>query len=193
MPKLKRLGGELPGGAWSGNPQSGGHVLEVGCGQGPGIRPLFSQFGAESVDAFDSDETMVAKASQRFQEHLQDGKEEQGQLARLSLWQGRVTEIPKPDAHYDAVFSFNMLHHVEDWQAGVKEVSRVLKPGGKFYAHESLRDFIHHPIIRRVMAHPMENRFDGMEFLETLKKVGLQPVHPVKEGRYFVWVVSARE
>ena len=59
MPKLKRLGGELPGGAWSGNPQSGGHVLEVGCGQGPGIRPLFSQFGAESVDAFDSDETMV--------------------------------------------------------------------------------------------------------------------------------------
>ena len=145
------------------------------------------------IGMLNSDETMVAKASQRFQEHLQDGKEGQGQLERLSLWQGSVTEIPKPDTHYDAVFSFNMLHHVEDWQAGVKEISRVLKSGGKFYAHESLRDFIHHPIIRRVMAHPMENRFDGMEFLETLKKVGLQPVHPVKEGRYFVWVVSARE
>jgi len=189
VPKLKRLGGEIPGLASPGNSQPGSHVLEVGCGKGVGIPLLFSQFGAKTVDAFDFDEAMVAQASQRLQ-RLKVG---QGPPGEIGLWQGSVTEIPKPDAHYDAVFAFNVLHHVEDWQKGVKEIARVLKPGGKFYAHESLREFIHHPIIRRAMNHPMENRFDGEGFVNALKAADLQPVHPVNKGRYFVWVVSARE
>jgi len=40
--------------------------------------------------------------------------------------------IPFPDAHFDIVTSINSLDHVDDVEAAVREVIRVLKPGGSF-------------------------------------------------------------
>ena len=40
--------------------------------------------------------------------------------------------IPFPDAHFDIVSSLNSLDHVEDIDKTIKEIKRVLKPGGVF-------------------------------------------------------------
>jgi ubiquinone/menaquinone biosynthesis C-methylase UbiE len=40
--------------------------------------------------------------------------------------------LPFEDEYFDVVFSFNALDHVDDLGKSVKEITRVLKPGGKF-------------------------------------------------------------
>lgn len=43
-----------------------------------------------------------------------------------------LTRLSFEDRSFDAVFSFDVLEHVPDYQKGLQEVFRVLKPGGMF-------------------------------------------------------------
>lgn len=45
---------------------------------------------------------------------------------------GSITDIPFPDAHFDAVSAFDVVEHVSDEKQALDEVFRVLKPGGVF-------------------------------------------------------------
>lgn len=44
---------------------------------------------------------------------------------------GDVGRLPFPDAHFDVVFCRSVLHHLEDHARTMREMMRVLKPGGK--------------------------------------------------------------
>jgi len=44
--------------------------------------------------------------------------------------QGDVTDIPAPNAHFDAVLCIHVLEHVENDRKALEEIHRVLKPGG---------------------------------------------------------------
>lgn len=149
-----------------GGPLAGGSALEIGCGRGVGTALILERFGAASVDAFDLDPRMVAEARRRLAPLG----------SRVRLWVGDVSAISVPDAAYEAVFDFGIIHHVPDWRRAVSEVHRVLKPGGLFYAEEMLAPFIVHPVVRRVFDHPLEDRFDAEEFAHELGAAGLQPL-----------------
>ena len=169
---LKQLGGAVDGGA----------ALEVGCGQGVGARLILDEFGAERVDAFDLDPCMVETARRRLAS--------QGDHVRL--WVGDVTQINAADRTYDAVFDFGIIHHVPDWRAALSEIHRVLKPGGRFFAEEVLRDFIVHPVVRRILEHPLEDRFTHGQFLDALAEAHFDPVGHRRLGRWFGWYVADR-
>lgn len=47
------------------------------------------------------------------------------------LVRGDSTRLPFADASFDAVFARSLLHHLADPEAGVREIARVLKPGGE--------------------------------------------------------------
>lgn len=119
-PLLERLGGRLPG----------KRALEIGCGRGIGTEIILRRFAAAEVHAFDLDPDMVERARRRLA-HAAPG--------RVKLWAGDATRIAAPDAAYDAVFDFGIIHHVPDWRAAVSEVRRVLKPGGRFFFEEVTR------------------------------------------------------
>ncbi len=51
---------------------------------------------------------------------------------RMRYVKAAVESLPFEDGHFDAVFSFNNLDHVESIPAAVAEIRRVLKPGGMF-------------------------------------------------------------
>ena len=145
---------------------AGARVLEVGCGRGVGTEIILDEFGAEHVDAFDFDPDMVRRAQKRLASRGD----------RVRVWQGDVTAIEAEDDTYDAVFDFAIIHHVPRWRDALAEIRRVLKPGGRFFCEEILRDFIHHPLWSRVLDHPMEDRFDHDDFRDALGAGGFEVV-----------------
>ncbi len=135
--------------------QMGGHlkghrVLEMGCGRGAGVNIIFDLFGPSYIEAFDFDSAQVRLAEQSLSRKYQD---------RIKLYQASATEIPAEDNQFDAVFNFGALHHIPDNSLALNEISRVLKPGGKFYFMELLSSFTESLIMRLLTDHPPEAQF----------------------------------
>jgi SAM-dependent methyltransferase len=65
-----------------------------------------------------------------------DPKVVQGLLAArgrtAKLVQGSVYELPYADATFDLIASFSTFEHLDKFAVGLREVARVLKPGGHF-------------------------------------------------------------
>jgi ubiquinone/menaquinone biosynthesis C-methylase UbiE len=152
VPRLLRMGGRVPG----------ARVLEVGCGRGVGTALILERFGAEHVDAIDLDPRMVERARRR--------------LARFGdavhVEQGDVCALTAAAARYDAVFDFGIIHHVPSWRAALAEIYRVLKPGGRFYAEEIFARTLANPVVRWLLAHPEQDRFDLDGFCAALTDAG---------------------
>jgi ubiquinone/menaquinone biosynthesis C-methylase UbiE len=160
----------------------GGWALEVGCGRGAGVELILNQFGAGRVDAFDLDPQMVALARRRLAPRGD----------RVRLWVGDVCRIPVPEQTYDAVFDFGIIHHVPNWRDAVAEIHRVLRPGGRFYAEEVLARFILNPVVRRLLDHPLEDRFDARQFAAALERHGFRVLGSRTMGKYFAWFAAEK-
>jgi ubiquinone/menaquinone biosynthesis C-methylase UbiE len=135
------------------------------------VQILLEQFGAGQVYGLDLDPQQIRRAQQRFA-----GKSE----GRVVLAVGSVDKLPFPDEYFDAVFDFGMLHHVVDWQAGVAEIQRVLKPSGRFFFEEVTRAALNRWIYRTFLDHPTENRFSETEFMAELLVHGIEPLGRVR-------------
>jgi ubiquinone/menaquinone biosynthesis C-methylase UbiE len=144
-PRLLRLGGRL----------DRKEVLEIGCGRGIGVEVIFQQFGAARVTAVDIDPRMIDLARRRLSSIAPH---------RLNLAVGSATAIPASDESFDAVFDFGILHHVPEWQKAVREIARVLRPGGLFFFEEVTTQALQRWLYRTFFDHPAENRFDVEAF-----------------------------
>lgn len=157
----------------------GSYALEIGCGQGIGTELILERFGATRVDAFDLDPKMVARARRRV-----------GDDPRVKLWVGDASRIDAADGTYDAVFDFAIVHHIPQWRDALKEVHRVLRPGGRFFVEEVLRAFILHPISRRLFDHPLDDRFDARELADALVDAGFAIRASTSLPGVLAWVVA---
>jgi 2-polyprenyl-6-hydroxyphenyl methylase/3-demethylubiquinone-9 3-methyltransferase len=96
-------------------------VLDVGCGAG-----TFSILWAEAghrVVGVDINEPLLDLARKRASEAGH----------RIDFRVGSATALPFPDASFDICCAPELLEHVEDWQGGIDEFTRVLRPGGLLY------------------------------------------------------------
>jgi ubiquinone/menaquinone biosynthesis C-methylase UbiE len=153
-PLLVRLAGRL----------DGKRVLEIGCGRGVGIEVILDQFGAGYVFAIDVDPAMVARAKNRLSKLTP---------SRVEIAVGDITEIQAPDASFDAVFDFGVIHHVPVWEDAVREVRRVLKPGGVFIFEEVSKQALDRWVYRVLFDHPKNNRFTTDDFITSLERHGV--------------------
>ncbi len=152
---MERLGGRV----------EGQRVLEIGCGRGVGTEIIFKRFGAREVHAFDLDPDMVAQASDRLSAYPSD---------RLKLFVGDASVIDEPDASFDAVFDFAIIHHIPNWQDAVAEVARVLKPGGLFFFEEVTSHALGRWFYRRCMEHPLAQYWLTKDlFISELERQGI--------------------
>ena len=165
-----------------GGAMHGGRALEVGCGRGVGVELILDLFGAGEVDAFDLDPRMVERARHRLRRRDEP----------LRLWVGDATAITAPTGHYDAVFDFGIVHHIPDWGAALREIHRVLRPGGRLYAEEVFERFITDPLWRRLLKHPQEDRFDASRFETGLQEAGFQVLSTRTLWDRFGWFVADR-
>lgn len=142
---------------------SGATVLEIGCGRGAGARLILEAFGPATIHASDLDVLMIRHA-RRFL----TPRERQ----RISLFAAEAERLPYPDGSLDAVFDFGVLHHIPDWRAAVKEIARVVKPGGAFYVEELYPTLYQNFITRHILLHPTEDRFKSRDFRKELESSG---------------------
>ncbi|MCE9590354.1 MAG: class I SAM-dependent methyltransferase [Planctomycetes bacterium] len=97
----------------------GKKVLEIGAGLGTDLAQ-FAKAGAIVTD-FDLAEGHLNMAKRNF--------EVRGLKAEFQL--GDAEKIPFPDATFDVVYSFGVIHHIPDTQLVVDHIHRILKPGGE--------------------------------------------------------------
>jgi ubiquinone/menaquinone biosynthesis C-methylase UbiE len=101
-----------------------GRVLDVGCGPGHLSIRLARDHGLE-VTGLDLDRAMIERAranADRSRADRGDGP---------SFLVGDVAALPFPPASFDVVVSTMSLHHWDEPLAGLTEIARVLRPGGR--------------------------------------------------------------
>lgn len=98
-----------------------GQVLEIGFGTGLNL-PFYGD-GVTALTAIDPNEGMFAIANSRIQSSGID----------ITLQTGRAESLPMAAAMFDAVVCTWTLCSIPNVDMALKEVYRVLKPGGKFF------------------------------------------------------------
>lgn len=106
----------------------GKDVLEVGCGTGL-ILHRTARFARRAI-GIDLSSGMLIKAQQRG----------------LRVAQASATALPLGDRSVDVAYSFKVLAHIPDIHGALREMARVVRPGGwvlaEFYNARSLRRLV---------------------------------------------------
>ncbi len=105
----------------------GGYVLDIGGRDAAQALELAERFGCR-VLSVDPVQANIDLGSQAIADH------EHGHLVDNEL--GSINDIPAPHNVFDAVFSRDMIGHVEDLEGALAECRRVLRPGGAMVIHD---------------------------------------------------------
>jgi ubiquinone/menaquinone biosynthesis C-methylase UbiE len=98
-------------------------VLEVGSGPGLGLQLAATRADQGKVVGVDPSETMLEMAQRRNRAMIE--------ADRIELHLGTVEELPFADATFDKAMTMNSLHLWPDTVAGLREVRRTLRAGGR--------------------------------------------------------------
>ena len=104
-------------------------LLDAGCGTGGMLSYVRARFPQAVLTGMDFSERALELTAQR----------ELG----ADLMQGSINELPFPDAEFDVVISLDVivLHGIDDAKA-VRELHRVLRPGGQLIMNLAAFDFL---------------------------------------------------
>lgn len=121
------------------------HVLEIGCGLGTD-GAQFAKAGA-NYTGVDLTQAAVELAKRRFELFQLPGTFRIADAERLDF----------PDNSFDVVYSHGVLHHTPDTAGAIREIHRVLRPGGRavvmLYHRNSYNYRVNISILRRTGVH----------------------------------------
>jgi len=96
----------------------GERVLDVGCGTGSLTFPLIDRCDVEAIEAID------------FEQQFVDALNGQNRDPRITAKRGDACALSFRDQEFDRALSLLVLHFVSDPLKAVREMRRVVKPGG---------------------------------------------------------------
>lgn len=100
----------------------GWRILDVGCGTGILVPFLLRSVGRKgAIVGLDISRVMLGKAK------------EKGFPANVRFVEARAEQIPLRERAFDAAVCFSVFPHFERHPQALREIARVLKPGGALY------------------------------------------------------------
>ena len=152
----------------------GARVLDLGCGSGENLERLV-RYGARAWGC----EPGLERARRA--------------AARAPAVAARGEALPWRDACFDLVYVSHVLHHAADVAAVLREVDRVLVPGGALFVVESVEDS---PLLRFARwlrpsweGDPVRSRFRRAELARAVTRLGFE----LRGGGAFNWIFFAWE
>jgi ubiquinone/menaquinone biosynthesis C-methylase UbiE len=94
-------------------------ILDIGCGTGKLLHSAQALWPHSSLVGVDAAEGMIEVARRRLPDD--------------TFYNSVAEHLPLPDASVDVAISTISFHHWQDQEQGLREVARVLQPGGYFF------------------------------------------------------------
>jgi SAM-dependent methyltransferase len=95
-------------------------ILDAGCGNGRYSLFLLKHADSDAlITGFDYSQNMLTRAKQRLKSE------------RVTHVAADLTKLPYADASFDAIVCGWVLEHLPEPRMGLRELARVLQPGGK--------------------------------------------------------------
>jgi SAM-dependent methyltransferase len=105
--------------------ESNKKFLDLGCGQG---RHCFGAYMSANIDVYGFD---MSLSDAKIAEKNFDEFDENNNSKLCKFGVADATQLPFADGTFDYVICSEVLEHIIDFQSALKEIERVLKPGGK--------------------------------------------------------------
>jgi ubiquinone/menaquinone biosynthesis C-methylase UbiE len=113
-------------------PAAGERVLEVGPGTGYYALPVAQWLGPDGrLDVLDVQQEMI--------DHTLGRAAAEG-ISNISAARADARQMPYPDASFDAAYLVTVLGEIPDQVAALRELRRVVKPGGRIVVGELFGD-----------------------------------------------------
>jgi SAM-dependent methyltransferase len=162
--------------------QPGQRVLDLGCGTGT-LTILIKQSVPEAeVVGLDGDPKVLEIAGSKA---VRAG-------LNLRLDQGMAYKLPYPDSSFDSVLSSLVFHHLEsdDKRKTMREVYRILRPGGEFYLLDLGRPYKIYGHILSIWDRWLERAGDNVKGLLPVM-MGEAGFELVEESDYFTTIFGS--
>ncbi|AJF61253.1 TPA: class I SAM-dependent methyltransferase [Candidatus Woesearchaeota archaeon] len=161
-------------------------ALDIGCSNGSESKALLEYFSLKKLYAVDLDEKMIAIARKKIKNPA------------IVFEKGDATRLKYPANSFDVVFSFGVINHITEWKKCIKELGRVLKPGGYLVAEELSRETFRTPIgriMKMLFDRPYDTMFGRDEFIGFLKQkrfriIGYKKHYPMWTLKYFTVIAE---
>ena len=141
-------------------------ILDLGCGKGFQTQVLARS--CRSAVGLDVSEKQIEQA-RFFLRHSYVEK-------KVKFIAGRLEDVRLPSESFDRVFSFCVLEHIPNLDQVLRELARVLKPGGELHASvdalTSIKD--EHLIARHKSDHHVVQYFTPSSLRRQLEAAGLE-------------------
>jgi SAM-dependent methyltransferase len=108
---------------------AGARTLEVGCGAGVSSMFLSSR-GAGPCIGVDVD---LATGGDRLRDRVVQTLRKRRGRAEVTLEQGHIATYAPAASDFDLIFSISVFEHIDDVAAALRNMHRLLKPGGLMY------------------------------------------------------------
>lgn len=154
--------------------KAGQHILDLGCGTGTFVVLLKRQYASAQVVGLDPDPKALRRAKSKVRRAG----------VSVQLDEGFADELPYKESSFDRVFSSFMFHHLEgeDREKSLKEVLRVLKPGGSFHLLDFVADHASHGFLASLMhSHAQMKDNTHEHILQLMNRTGFKNAEKLKE------------
>lgn len=155
--------------------ESGGVILEIGCGQGEGTNLIQRYFRPDKIYAIDLDKKMVERAKKRVK------------AENVAFEVGDASKLRFEGEMFDAVIDFGIIHHIPNWKDCLDELYRVLKPKGRVILEdlsiETFESNFFGRFLKRILDHPYKDMYKRKEFFQYADRIGFKVI--VRKENWF--------